>query len=362
MIETSISIAVTITARYGAVRTQGENDEKILDYQTYYHTITTTLCNYFAFLFFFKQTAVELVNLQKDSLTFLSRVHEFHGQTSNVKTWVTWWGMDLLEKLRRCLGGHGYSHYNAIGPLIGEAAVCTTGGGDNYVLAQQSARYLLSMLKKAQRGDSLPDTVKYLSNKYSDQIVITKPSDILDMDTLINSFAWLSIQMLNNLKRLLNKYEKKYGSSQKSWNYNLQYIVETTKPHYYFTLLNHYKVVILSITDPSLRKVMLNFMFLFGVSHINEMFKEFLTFKYFTAEAMEILAEAELNLSMELRNEVIGVVDAFDYPDWFLRAPIGRYDGNIYEKYLERIKSQPNYVDVQPYWSKIIRPLTSPKL
>jgi len=293
-------------------------------------------------------------------MIFLSKVHELHGQTSNVKSWCTWYTMDVLEKLRRCLGGHGYSSYNAIGSLYGEAGVCTTGGGDNYVLAQQSAKYLLSNLKRAKSGESIPDTVKYLSKTFSDHLVITKPTDIFDIDSLINSFAWLSIQMITNVRRLLNKHEK-LGSSN-SWNLNLLYIVEATKPHYFYTLLNHYKEVVYSIKDHSLKKVMEKFMFLFGVSHMNEMFKEFLAFKYLSIEAMEILAEAEILLSSELRNEVIGVVDSFDYPDWFLRAPIGRYDGNIYEHYLNRVKSQPNYSVVQPYWEKNIKPLTSPKL
>ncbi len=76
------------------------------------------------------------------------------------------------------MGGHGYSAYNAIAPQIMDHGVITTGGalillytafllkhtsitivtminliigGDNIVLAQQSARQLLSALQKALR-------------------------------------------------------------------------------------------------------------------------------------------------------------------------------------------------------------------
>lgn len=33
-----------------------------------------------------------------------------------------------------------------------------------------------------------------------------------------------------------------------------------------------------------------------------------------------------------MRYEIIGLTDAFGYPDFVLKAPIARYDGNIYER------------------------------
>lgn len=39
------------------------------------------------------------------------------------------WGADALETIRRSVGGHAYSAYNAIASHIADFAVVTTGGG-----------------------------------------------------------------------------------------------------------------------------------------------------------------------------------------------------------------------------------------
>ena len=83
---------------------------------------------------------------------FLQRAADVHIVTAGLKAFTGWWAVDAMEMCRRSLGGHGYSAYNAIAGLIGDWGVITTGGGDNIVLAQQCARYLLGSLKKVLAG------------------------------------------------------------------------------------------------------------------------------------------------------------------------------------------------------------------
>ena len=57
-------------------------------------------------------------------------------------------------------GGHGYHAYSSIPSLTNSFAVGTTGGGDNYVLTQQCASYLLKSFQqivneKKAEGDSI---------------------------------------------------------------------------------------------------------------------------------------------------------------------------------------------------------------
>jgi acyl-CoA oxidase len=75
-----------------------------------------------------------------------------HAITAGLKAFTGWWAVDAMEMCRRALGGHGYSAYNAVSGLIADWGVITTGGGDNMVLAQQCARYLLGALQKAVGG------------------------------------------------------------------------------------------------------------------------------------------------------------------------------------------------------------------
>lgn len=53
---------------------------------------------------------------------------------------------------------------------------------------------------------------------------------------------------------------------------------------------------------------------------------------YFTSEQINSIEKTYLELCKSLRMQVIGLTDAFGYPDFILKAPIGRYDGDIYQR------------------------------
>jgi len=73
-----------------------------------------------------------------------------------------------------------------------------------------------------------------------------------------------------------------------------------------------------------------------------------------------MINEQLLTLCRHVRYDAIPLVDAFNYPDWFLRAPVGTYDGNIYPKYFEVVSGAP--LGKTSYWAKEIAPLTTAKL
>lgn len=42
-----------------------------------------------------------------------------------------------------------------------------------------------------------------------------------------------------------------------------------------------------------------------------------------------------------LRPNAVGIVDAFDYPDFVLGSALGAYDGNVYERLFEEAMKSP---------------------
>jgi len=70
---------------------------------------------------------------------FLKNLPDVHAIAAGLKASITWWGSEVLERCRRACGGHAFSSYNSISSIIGDWGVMTTGGGDNFVLAQQTA-------------------------------------------------------------------------------------------------------------------------------------------------------------------------------------------------------------------------------
>jgi len=53
-------------------------------------------------------------------------------------------------------------------------------------------------------------------------------------------------------------------------------------------------------------------------------------------------------------------VDSFNFPDFALCSPLGRYDGQVYKHYMEIVKKAPAAIGRPFYWENIIKPLTNP--
>lgn len=176
-----ISQALTIATRYGVVRRQGNKDQQIMDYQSHYVKIIPGI----AFMYMVQSTSDVLNNQftvltdggKMDPIVYLNHMGDMHAMSASLKGLAGWYATDILETCRRSCGGHAYSAYNAIGHIIGDWGVMTTGGGDNVVLLQQCARYLLYRLEQKLEYDEYPDlkfksstiyikdAKKYLENK-----------------------------------------------------------------------------------------------------------------------------------------------------------------------------------------------------
>jgi len=76
-----------------------------------------------------------------------------------------------------------------------------------------------------------------------------------------------------------------------------------------------------------------------------------------TTTLSRILRQAKKEVCGQLRRDAVGLVDAFGFPDFFLRSPLGRYDGNVYENYLATVSSSPYQHSRAPYWDQLIKPL-----
>ncbi|XP_058839179.1 probable peroxisomal acyl-coenzyme A oxidase 1, partial [Topomyia yanbarensis] len=64
-----------------------------------------------------------------------------------------------------------------------------------------------------------------------------------------------------------------------------------------------------------------------------------------------------------LRPNAVGVVDAFDYPDYVLGSALGAYDGNVYERLFEEaMKSPLNQEPVNRTFELYLKPLMRSRL
>jgi acyl-CoA oxidase len=114
----------------------------------------------------------------------------------------------------------------------------------------------------------------------------------------------------------------------------------------------------LSRQSPPIYPVLKKLMDLFALYQIQKMSDHFLEHKYFDAETLKTIRRTVLQLCREIRNDAVALVDSFNMPDWIIKSPLGRYDGNIYEAYFDMVVKH-NPVGRPPYWESDIKPMTS---
>lgn len=64
-----------------------------------------------------------------------------------------------------------------------------------------------------------------------------------------------------------------------------------------------------------------------------------------------------LQMCHQLRRDAVPLVDAFNYPDFLLNSPLGRYDGDIYTHYFARVVARNPPVHPPPYFQQHIVPI-----
>jgi acyl-CoA oxidase len=177
-----VTQALTIATRYSVVRRQGNKNQQIMDYQSHYVKLLPSI----SFMYIVqnslatldKHFAVLTAGGDIDQMVYLNHMGDMHAISASLKGLSGAYATEILEICRRSCGGHAYSAYNALGNLIGDFGVMTTGGGDNVVLLQQATRYLLYRLSQKLEHDDYPE-LKYESSCH----YITRAKELLEEDT-----------------------------------------------------------------------------------------------------------------------------------------------------------------------------------
>jgi acyl-CoA oxidase len=360
-----VSKCIAIGIRYSLNRSQSEAGFPIIEYQFQQYRLLPVLATTYTLTIASRNINNSWRNLklpdnpQEAGLIF----QEYHILTSIIKTWTGWWAMDSMEEIRRSMGGHAYSKYNNVTVISADYAVFTTGGGDNTVLAQQGAQYFLKELRRTRDGKAmgsrffsfLKEEKELMRHKsFEDNHRQFDSSIFREIDIQLTAFKWLSVKMISHA--LL-----KLGNSLKSsleWNNHQKFLIETTQPICYLILLEKFVEGIKTSKEENIKPILFKLASLFGLYHLEKLLAQFLQFGYFNGNSADMIKEEVVKICSEIRSSAVFLVDAFNFPDWYLRAPVAVHSGDIYEKYFSVIKGIPNG-QVTPYWASDVAPLTA---
>jgi acyl-CoA oxidase len=155
-----------------------------------------------------------------------------------------------------------------------------------------------------------------------------------------------------------------------AWNEHLVDFVDLARFHFTIVALELLQATYQKSHDPELSALCVDDEFrplfkqlvrLFSLDMLQREQQHFFRLGYFTSQYATVIQDTFYQQCKVLRRHVIPLVDAFGFPDFILKAPIGRYDGDIYPHYFNTVKNAPNCFGPPPYFEKYIKPLTGAK-
>jgi len=192
-------LALKIALRYGSVRRQfstikGQRIErKIIDYQTFQHTLTPLLAQNVSLCFvanYIKQEFKEMND--KIAEGNFDKLPVMHHLLAGLKAHVSDVMMTTLDKARRSCGGAGYQSNSGFTELASAGSPIPTYEGDNTVMLLQSARFVFKLVKAAQGNKTLPYPFSYIG--YSKQLLSIKDQgksvqEMMDVNVIERALA-----------------------------------------------------------------------------------------------------------------------------------------------------------------------------
>jgi len=209
--------AVTVAVRYTTVRRQFQDRDgnkkgpemSVLDYPTVQIRILPLLATTFALHYtgLAMRTVYESARRDVEKGDFNSLAH-MHSMSSGLKSLCTMLAADGIETCRRAMGGHGFGGGSGLIQLNNDYLSKPTVEGDNWMITQQVAAYLI---KKMTAAAESPNTVgedeieelfkEFVRNKYNNRSARQEYRILNDDRDIVRSFKLRATSLVRQKKR-----------------------------------------------------------------------------------------------------------------------------------------------------------------
>ncbi|KAF9581508.1 hypothetical protein BGW38_001447 [Lunasporangiospora selenospora] len=350
----------------------------VLDYSTQQYRLFPIIAAAYACLF----TGNEMMRLYEENVKNMatgdfSLLADVHASSSGLKSLTTTMATAAIEECRRACGGHGFSTFSGLPFLLQDYAPNVTWEGDNYMITQQTGRYLTKSFRDLVTKRRSPEfsastaitnpTLGYL-NTYLDnpdlRCPATSPADFLNQEIQMAAFGQRAAKIIANVVQALDV-------ERQSWNSMQVEIYNASVAHCELILVQNFILALRESipfgTDQptiskALREALKDLSDLFALHTIEKHAGEFLASGYLDPMQLQWIRRAIMDLmANKIRPNAVGLVDAFAFPDYLLNSALGAYDGRVYERYTEMATREPlNRTEVVEGYEQYIRPFTNP--
>ncbi|EUC50078.1 hypothetical protein COCMIDRAFT_32645 [Bipolaris oryzae ATCC 44560] len=276
---------------------------------------------------------------------------DLHASSCALKSLSSSIACEGLEVCRRACGGHGYSSFSGIGPWYSDYLPTTTWEGDNYMLTQQVARYMLKSVRSVLNKEKPTNDTTQILSEFHARRNIGCAFDIIGSDEdLVAAFAW-------RVSFLAFEASKHRDEQKKPWNDLLVDFYRLSKAHAQYMVVKTNLSTLKKIEqegkiDKNLLEVLMKLFRLFALHTLEQEGSEF----YASGACSKIqimLARTNtvMNLLKDIRPHAVRLVDAWGFDDWVLDSSLGRADGKVYEDMFYRASelNPLNDITVDPY-------------
>lgn len=336
--------AVTVAVRYLAIRRQfrdrdegrdNEPETAVLDYSTVQIRVLTLLATTFA-LHYGGEAMRELYERTR-SVNALdgdkAQLAELHSTSAGLKSLATDLAANGIETCRRAMGGHGFGGGTGLVQLNADYLSKPTVEGDNWMITQQAARYLLgrveSVLFPSAGSSSSPIDVS-LRDYHTRQSSPPCMKDLSD-EKIAAAFEWRVSYLA------FRAHEARYGKKRPS-NAMLIELYKLSRSYSQSMLVNNFYEALQdsNISSTQTKEVLRDLYRLFALYTMDNEAREFQRSGAVAEETLDSLPEQVLQLMQRIRPHAVTLVDSFAIPDYLLDSALGRFDGKVYEDLFHR--------------------------
>ncbi|KAJ5916641.1 hypothetical protein N7504_000656 [Penicillium tannophilum] len=354
--------AVTVAVRYTAVRRQftdrdsnGTGPEmSVLDYPTVQIRILPLLATTFALHYtgLAMRRVYENARQDVERGDFRSLAH-MHSMSSGLKSLCTMLAADGIETCRRALGGHGFGGGSGLIELNNDYLSKPTVEGDNWMITQQVASYLIKKMTAAVEAPDTPGAdetetrfKEYIQNRRG----VSRQCGyrVLENDQEIARAFELRATAL-----AYDAYEQRVVK-KRSWNSLLIQLHKLSKAQSQSILVSKFfEALSTDITlSSSLKAILWDLYRLFALYTMESEGYDFFRCGAVSQSDLDLLPTRVQDLMARIRPHAVKLVDSWMIPDYLLDSALGRYDGRVYEDLfnrahrlnpLNRMTFNPNY-------------------
>ncbi|CAO3625184.1 unnamed protein product [Cunninghamella blakesleeana] len=373
-----IARAATVAVRYSAIRSQGSdasNPKKItingtektvetpvLDYTMQQYRLFPIIAQ--AYACHFTGQAMHRMyydNQSKMAQGDFSYLADLHASSSGLKSLTTTMAVAAIEECRRACGGHGYLLSSGLGQFYQDYLPKATWEGDNYLLTQQTARYLLKTFRSVKSGKDKNNRSTFSSQYLSEYLAnrearcpISTIDDFKNPELILTIFKY-------RVAFMIEQAVKSIDEDQRTWNDMLVEIYRISRAHCQLIMVSNFFTGVYGDEfsyDKNVGDVLKKVALLYALSTLEQEIADVLTSGYVSPSQSMLLKTQVINCLKDIRPEAVALVDSFDFPDYLLNSALGEKDGKVYERLTEMAEKEPlNHTLVVDGYEEYYRPL-----